>query len=77
MMSQGKIKKIEGILKRYPEIGDRLKRVLSNPPEGSIEPLKRFYRTLFWASKRFYKTLVRGTLEPQTGFYRTFRIAPF
>ena len=36
---------IEGILKRYPEIGDRPKKVLSNTPEGSIEPLKRFYRT--------------------------------
>ena len=38
---------IEGILKRYPEIGDRTKKVLSNPPEGSIEPLKSFYRTAF------------------------------
>ena len=35
---------------------------------------KRFYRTLFCAPKRFYGTLVRGTSEPQTGFYRTFRI---
>ena len=36
---------IEGILKRYPEIGDHPEKVLSNPPEGSIEPLKRLYRT--------------------------------
>ena len=51
------------ILKQYPEIGDRPKKVLSNPPDGSIEALKGFYRTL-----------VRGTSEPQTRFYRTFRI---
>ena len=68
--------------RRYPEIGDRPKKVLSNPPEGSIEALKglsspkRVYRTPFWAPKRFYRTLVRGTSEPQTGFYRTFRIEP-
>ena len=37
--------KIEGILKRYPEIGDRPTKALSSPPEGSIEPLKRFCRT--------------------------------
>ena len=36
---------VEGIFKRYPEIGDRPKKVLSNPPGGSIEPLKWFYRT--------------------------------
>ena len=35
----------KGILKRYPEIGDRPKMVLSSPPEGSTEPLKRFYGT--------------------------------
>ena len=35
-----------GSFKRYPEIGDRPKKVLSNPPKVSIEPLKRFYRTL-------------------------------
>ena len=76
----------EGTLKRYPEIGDRPEKVVSNPPEGSIEVNqtpkkvlsnpKRFYRTSFWAPKRFYGTLVRGTSELQTGFYRTFRIEP-
>ena len=74
---------LEGILKRYPEIGDC-------PEEGSIEPSRRFYRTPdkvlsnsnrfyrtpFWAPKRFNRTPVRGTSEPQTGFYRTFRIEP-
>ena len=75
---------LEGILKRHPEIGDRPKKVLSE----SIEPSRSFYRTpkkvlsnpkrfnrkLFWAPPRFYRTLVRGTSEPQIGFYRTFRI---
>ena len=28
---------LQGILKRCPEIGDRPKKFLSNPPEGSIE----------------------------------------
>ena len=72
-----------GILKRYPEIGDRPQKVLLNPLEGSIKPLKkvlsnpkRFYRTLFWAPKGFHRTFVRGTSEPQTGFYETFRIEP-
>ena len=32
---------LEGISKRYPEICDRPKKVLSNPPQGSIEPLKK------------------------------------
>ena len=49
---------LEGILEQYPEIGDCPKKALSNPPESSIEPLQKFYRTL-----------VRGTSEPQTGFY--------
>ena len=34
-----------GSLKRYPEIGDRPEKVLSNPPKDSIEPLRRFYLT--------------------------------
>ena len=51
--------KVEGIFKRFPEIGDCPKKVLSNPSEGSIEPQKRFYRTPFSAPKRFYRTLVR------------------
>ena len=56
------------------------------PQKSSIEPSrrsyrtrrkvlsnsKRFYRPPFWAPKRFHRTLVRGTSEPQTGFYRTF-----
>ena len=36
---------MEGVSKRYPEIGDRPKKVLSNRPKGSIEPLKMFYLT--------------------------------
>ena len=32
---------LEGTLKRYPEIGKRPKKVLLNPPEGSIEPLQK------------------------------------
>ena len=48
-------KKAEGISKRYPDIGDRPKRVLSNPPEGPIEPLQKFYRTRF------------GSIEPPFG----------
>ena len=67
---------VERILKRYPEIGDGPKSFYRTPPEASIEPLKRFYRTPFWVPKRFFWTLVRGTSEPQTGFYRTFRIEP-
>ena len=69
---QGTVPPVEGILKRYPEIGDRPKKVLSNPREGSIEPLKRFYRTpkgsieapFFGPQKRSYRTLVRRTSEP-------------
>ena len=75
---------VEGILKRYPEIGGRPKKVLSNPPEGSIEPIEEgsiepqegSIEPPFGPQKRFYRTLVRGTSEPQTGFYRTFRIEP-
>ena len=36
---------LEGILKRYPEIGDCPEKVQSNPPKGSIKPLEGFYRT--------------------------------
>ena len=36
---------VEGILKRFPEIGDLPKKGPSNPREGSIEPLEGFYRT--------------------------------
>ena len=54
------------------------KKVLSNPPNGSLEPP-------LWAPKRFYRTLVTqglvrgspwGTSEPQTVCYRTFRMEP-
>ena len=47
-----------------------LKNILSNP--------RRFYRTpsLVGSRKRFYRTPVKGSSEPQTGFYRTFRIEP-
>ena len=45
----------EGILKRYPGIADRPEKVLSNPPEGSIEPLGRFYR------------IPKGSIEPPFG----------
>ena len=74
---------LEGVFKRYPEKGS------IEPPKGSIESLKRFYRSPkgsieaqkvlsnpFRPQKGFYRTLVRGTSEPQTGFYRTFRIEP-
>ena len=68
-------------MKWYPEIGDPPRKVLSNHLKGSIEPLKRFYLTpkssiepAFGLKKRICRTLVRGTSEPHTGFYRTFRI---
>ena len=32
---------VEGVLKRYPDIGDHPDKVLSNPPKGSIEPLQK------------------------------------
>ena len=67
---------LEGISERYPKIGDSPKMVISNPPEGSIEPRKRFYRTPFWPPKRFYRTPVKGLSEPQKRFYRTFCIEP-
>ena len=77
LISEDKIlTSLEGILKQYPEIGNRPIRVLSNPPEGSIEPLKRFYQTPFWPTKRFYRTPVKGSSEPQKRFCRTFRIEP-
>ena len=43
---------IEGILKRYPEIGDRPKKVLSNPPEGSIETPKKVLSNPLWGPKQ-------------------------
>ena len=68
---------------RYPEIGDRTKKVQSNPPKGSIEPIKSFYRTPekaltnpFWPPKRFYRTLVRGASQPQTGLNLSHRTPP-
>ena len=44
------------------------KKVLSNP--------KKLNRTPFWAPKSFYRTLVRGTSEPQTGFIEPFASNP-
>ena len=58
---------LEGILQWYPEIGDRPKKVLSNPPEGSIEPLKRFYRTLIGSIEPPFGPQ-KGCIEP---FFRT------
>ena len=52
------------------------KRVLSNPQEGSIEPLKRFHRTPFWAPKRFYRTLVRGLQNHGQGSIEPFASNP-
>ena len=81
---------IEGVLKRYPEIGDHPNKFLSNPPQSSIESSKRFYpspqkvlsnskrfyRTPFSSPKRFYRTTVKGFSEPQKRFCRTFLIEP-
>ena len=58
-------------------------KVLSNPPKGSIEPLKRLHRTrkkgsiesLKRPQKGFYRTPVNASSEPQ-GFYWTFRVEP-
>ena len=36
---------VEGVLKRYPRISDRPKKVLSSPPKGSIKPPREFYLT--------------------------------
>ena len=74
-MSLGELD-LEEILKRYPEIGDCPKKVLSNPPQSSLEALKRFDRTPFWAPETFKRAPVRGTSEAQRRFYRTFRIEP-
>ena len=52
------------------------------PPQSPIEPqqgfigFKRFYQMPIWPPKRFYRTLVNESSEPQTGFYRTFRTKP-
>ena len=52
---------IQAVLKRYPDIGNSPKRVLSNPPKGSIEPLQRFYhlapkKVLQNPSERVFRT---------------------
>ena len=65
---------LEGVSKRYPEIG-------GDPPKGSIEPLKSSIEPLkisnpFWPPKTFYKTPGKEFSEPQTGFHLTFRIEP-
>ena len=38
------------------------------------EPSERFYQTQTWSPKRLYRTPMNGSSEPQTGFYRTFRL---
>ena len=58
-------KKASPVLKWYPDIGEKI--VLLQPPEGSIER---------WLPKRFYTTPMKVSSEPQTGFYRTFCVAP-
>ena len=52
--------KLRGSFKRYPEIGDHPKKVLSNPPK--IEPQKVLANPL-WPPKRFYGTLVTRVLR--------------
>ena len=39
-------------------------------------PDQRFYQTPMWPPKRFPWTPMKGSSEPQTGFYRTFCIEP-
>ena len=68
---------LEGILKRYPEIGDCPKKVPSNPPKGSIEPFRTSKGSIeppFGPRKVFERLPVKGFSEPQKRFYRTFRI---
>ena len=100
--TKGWFYKVEGIIKRYPEIGDRPEKVREGVgakkfgmsletqgiklfwrdipgfgrdiPEAPEKFEKKMFGFNFWPLKRFYRTLVRGTSEPLTGFYRTFRI---
>ena len=75
---------IEGVSKRYPEIGDRPKKGSSEPSTDSIEPLQRFYLNPAGSiespiapekvQKNPGERVPRSA--PQTGFYRTFRIEP-
>ena len=52
----------------YPEIGDRPKKVLSNPSKKVVLNPKRFYRSPFWPPKGFCRTPVKnhrkGSIEP-------------
>ena len=54
---------LEVILKWYPETGDRSEKVLSNPPEGSFENLKRFFRTPKGSIEPFFGPH-KGSIEP-------------
>ena len=47
--------RIEGILKRYPEIGERPKKVLWNTPTGSIEPPEEVLSSPLLAPKKVLK----------------------
>ena len=53
------------------------------PSKDSIQPLKRFYQAPKavqleppFGPRKFVRTLVKGSPEPQTGFFRTSRIEP-
>ena len=69
---------LERISKRYPEIGDRPKKVLSNPPKSSIEthtkvlskPLKRFYRNPKQVLSKPQKGSIEAPFWPSKRFYR-------
>ena len=75
---------IQGVLKRYPEISDRPEKVLSNPPEGSIEtstvsiypppPNPKGSIEPIWPPRRFNRNPSEGSLEPRSAFYPAFRI---
>ena len=71
---------VEGILKRYPDIGDGPRRfyrtfqkILLNPQQV-LSNSERYNRTPIWPLKTFlciYKAVVKGPSKPQRGFYRT------
>ena len=55
---------LEGTLKRYPEIGDRPKKAISNPPQGSFEPLFGPHKGSIEPLREGLQNHRQGSIEP-------------
>ena len=67
---------LEGMLKRYPKIGDGPRKNYIEPPKGSIEPPKGSIDPI-WPPQGFYRTPAVAPATGQIALHKTFPVIDY